>query len=117
VVARIRKERPLVMTWVQAGTLVGIEGDTAVLGFPPEAELAREACDKPQQRGYLEEVLSSLAGRKLALRCVRREGLKVEPIAFAEEPKAAPKDPMAEFRDDPLIRRALEEFKAEIVES
>jgi DNA polymerase-3 subunit gamma/tau len=115
-VARIRQERPLVMTWVQAGTLLGIEGDTAVLGFPPEADLAREACDKPQQRGFLEGVFSSLAGRKLTLRCVKKEGLVVAPIAFAEEPKVAPKDPMAEFRDDPLIRRALEEFKAEIVE-
>jgi DNA polymerase-3 subunit gamma/tau len=116
-VARIRKERPLVVTWAKVGTIVGIEGDTAILGFPPEADLARDACDKPQQRGFLEEVLSALAGRRLTLRCVKREGLVVEPIAFAEEPKAAAKDPMAEFREDPLIRRAIEEFRAEIVES
>jgi DNA polymerase-3 subunit gamma/tau len=115
-VARIRKDRPLVLAWVQSGTLLGLEGDTAILGFPPEADLAREACDKPQQRGFLEEVLSSLAGRKVALRCVKREGLVVEPVALPEAPKPAPKDPMAEFKDDPLIRRAIEEFRAEIVE-
>jgi DNA polymerase-3 subunit gamma/tau len=115
VVARIRKERPLVLTWVQSGTLLGIEGDTALIGFPPEADLAREACDQPKQRGFLEDILSSLAGQRLVLRCVKREGLVVQPIAFAEEPRPQPKDPMADFKDDPLILRAIEEFKAEVV--
>ncbi len=115
-VARIRKERPLVLTWVQAGTLLGVEGDTAILGFPPDADIAREACDQAKQRGFLEDVLSSVAGRRLVLRCVKREGLVVEPLAFAGEPKPEAKDPMAEFKDDAVIRRAIEEFKAEIVE-
>jgi len=106
-----------VLTWVQSGTLLGLEGDTAVLGFPPEADLAREACDKPQQRGFLEQVLSAVAGRALTVRCVKREGLVVVPVAVPGEPAVAPQDPNAEFKNDPLIRFALEEFRAEIVGS
>ncbi len=113
-VARVRKERPLVLTWLQSGTLLGIEGGAALLGFPPEADLAREACDAPKQRGFLEEILSQLAGRRLAIKCVKREGLVVTPVALPEEPKPEPGDPMAEFKNDRLIQRALEEFKAEI---
>jgi DNA polymerase-3 subunit gamma/tau len=116
VVARIRRERPLVLTWVQSGTLLAVEGDTAILGFPPDADLAREACDQPKQRGFLEETISALAGCRLTVRCVRREGLLVQPVALPEEPKPAPRDPMAEFKNDPVIRRAIEEFRAEIVE-
>ncbi len=116
-VARIRKERRLLLSWVQSGMLEGIEGDVATLAFPPASDLAKEACENPKQRVFLEALLSELAGRKLSVRCVKREGLVVEPVQLPEEPKPVAKDPMAEFKDDSLIRRALEIFGAEVAQN
>ena len=116
-VARIRKERRLLLSWVQSGTLEGVEGDVATLAFPPASDLAREACDNPKQRTFLEALLSELAGRKLTVRCVKREGLVVEPVLLPEEPKPVAKDPMADFKDDALIKRALDVFGAEVAQN
>jgi DNA polymerase III subunit gamma/tau len=112
--AEVRKRRPLISSWVQAGTLLGIEGDSALIGFPPGETLAMDAV-QGQQRKYLEELLSELAGRPLQIRAQARAGLTP---AAAPEPEArkeeAPRDPVEEFKNDPLIRRALEIFRAEI---
>ena len=112
--ARIAKERRLVLAWIEQGTLLEIEGGTALLGFPPGADSARDACDRPNNRDFLEEIVSQIAGRRIAIKCVKREGLVVQPVALPPDAKADPKDPMAEFKNDPVIRRALDVFKAEI---
>ena len=114
---RLGKERRLVLAWVEQGTLLEIESGTALIGFPPSADSAREACERPNNRDFLEEIVSQIAGRRLAIKCVKREGLVVQPVAIPAQAAAEPSDPMAEFKNDPVIRRALEVFKAEIVGS
>jgi DNA polymerase-3 subunit gamma/tau len=115
VVARVRKERPLIQGWVEAGVLTEIAGDTAVFAFPSSANLARESCERANNRKYLEDVLGEIAGRSLTVKCVTREGLVVETIAPTETKTEEPPDPSAAFRDDPLIKKALAEFNAEII--
>ena len=114
-VARVRDDRPLVSPWVEAGQLVEISNGKAALAFPPEAGLARESCERPNNRTFLEKLLSELAGQPLALRCETRAGLVVEPIARPEKKPETPVDPMEAFKNDPLIQKALTDFKAEIL--
>jgi DNA polymerase-3 subunit gamma/tau len=116
-IERVRAGRPLIQAWLERGTLLEIEGNKAVVGFPPDQSLALEACDKPNHRAYLEQVLTELAGRPLAIKFVKREGLVVGPTRAAVEKATAEADPMQAFKDDPLIKKALEAFRAEIVES
>jgi DNA polymerase-3 subunit gamma/tau len=114
-VTRVRKDRPLIQGWLEAGVLAEIAGDTAVLAFPPAGSLARENCERSNNRAYLEDVLAELAGRPLTLKLVTREGLVIETLAPTETKSTPPPDPNAAFRDDPLIKRALAEFNAEII--
>jgi len=116
--AKVRSDRPLIKGWVESGVLLNIEGNRATIGFPPDQSLAMEACDTPNTRKFLEQNLSQLAGKSLTILCVKREGLVIEkaPVDAGGKPES-PADPMQAFKDDPLIKKALEAFRAEIVES
>jgi DNA polymerase-3 subunit gamma/tau len=114
-VARVRKDRPLISEWLESGKLVEITNGIAVLAFPPDAGLAREACERANNRAFLEKVLGELAAAPLTIKTETREGLAVARIA-REEARPEPKvDPMEAFKNDPLIQKALAEFKAEIL--
>jgi len=114
VVAEIRRARPLVATWAEALALLAVEGEVAIIGYPPEQFVAAESCQRPNIRQFIGEILSGVTGRSLAIRFVERQGLVVAPPTTRREESASPRDPMDEFKTDPLIRKALEIFKAEI---
>jgi DNA polymerase-3 subunit gamma/tau len=114
-VARIRSDRRLISGWVESGQLTEIHSGVAVLAFPPDAALARESCERSNNRPFLENLLSELAGQALTLRCEKRDGLVIEKIAPAETKPVAPDNPMEAFKNDPLIQKALADFKAEII--
>lgn len=114
-VARVHKERPLIKGWIEAGQLVEIVGDEAILAFPPDQSLALESCERPNNRKFLEALISELAGQPLTIRCEKRAGLVPEKVVIPETKPEVPPDPMVVFKDDPLIKKALAEFKAEII--
>lgn len=110
--AEIRRKRPLIGMWVEAGALLGIEGTIALVGFPPDQKLAMESCLLKNNKEFIETLLADIVGKRLEIKAQIREGLVVAPPAAPEPEK--PKDPMEEFKNDPLIKKALELFKAEI---
>jgi DNA polymerase III subunit gamma/tau len=112
VMAEVRRVRPLIMMWVEAGTLLGVDHGVVRLGFPQEQSLAAESCQQANNRTLLEEIMSTVAGEALTLKAFVQPGLAVKVPAPREPEKVA--DPMAEFKNDPLIRRALEIFRAQI---
>jgi DNA polymerase-3 subunit gamma/tau len=111
-VERVRATRKLIAGWVEAGTALGIEGRFLTVGFPPEQKTATESLSIPKTRDYLDALLKEISGQDWKIKFVLKEGL---PVAAPAEP-AAPKKPesQATFKDDPLIREALEIFKGEI---
>ncbi len=115
-VARLRqdKNRGLVCSFVESGQLVEITNGLALLAFPPDADFARQSCEG-KNREQLEALLSELAGQPLRLKCEKRAGLTIEKIAPTETKAEPAPDPMAAFKDDPLIHKALELFQAEIL--
>ena len=114
-VARVRKERPLISSWIESGQLVDLTNGLATVAFPPDASLAMESCERASNRQFIETLLSELAGQSLLLKCEKRGGLTVEKVAPTATKAEPPPDPMAAFKDDPLIRKALEIFQAEII--
>jgi DNA polymerase-3 subunit gamma/tau len=114
-VARVRKDRPLISDWVESGQLVDVRHGIAFLAFPPESVLAREACERANNRTFLEKALSELTGQTISIKTESRAGLVVEKIAREEVKPEAKVDPMEAFKNDPLIQKALAEFKAEIL--
>ncbi|HSI14947.1 MAG TPA: DNA polymerase III subunit gamma/tau [Chthoniobacter sp.] len=114
-VARIRKDRPLISDWVESGKLTSITNGVATLSFPPDADLARETCERPNNRTFLEKLLGELTGSPMSMKTEKRQGLVVERLAREEAKPEVKVDPMEEFKNDPLIQKALAEFKAEII--
>ena len=120
VVQEVRTNRPRLRMWVETGTLTTLDGDTARITFPEEQALAVQHCEERENRAYLEDLLSTYAGRPLKLQCELRSDFAFTPVPAARtaETKAeAARDPMEEFKNDPLIVKALEIFKAEIATS
>ncbi len=110
----IRDQKPLLRSWVEAGALLGITNGLCTLGFPEKAAFAMESLDKPAPRKFLEDTLTRLTGQSLSVKLELRPGLVVTPVDLPEKAPAIATDPMEEFKNDPLIRHALELFKAEL---
>jgi DNA polymerase-3 subunit gamma/tau len=115
VVARIRKDRPFISNAIESGKLTDVAGGFAVLSFPPEAAWSRDICEEARNRKSLETLFSEAAGQPLKLKTELRPGLVVEGIPRDEAAPEVKADPMEAFKNDPLILKALAEFKAEIL--
>ena len=121
-IEQIRARRPLIRGWIESAKPLGIEGRFFNVGFPPEQRTAMESLAMPRTRDFLQALLKEISGRDYDLRFSVKEGLVVEPPpepqpAPAPNGAAAPKtaaDTVPDFKDDPLIRQALEIFKGEI---
>jgi DNA polymerase-3 subunit gamma/tau len=113
VLLAVRRDRPLITTWLEAGMLLEVTDAAVRLGFPPEQKMAMESLLRQNNRTFLESLFTQFSGRPRQIECETREGLVIQP-AKLPAPEPTPIDPMEEFRNDPLIRKALEIFQAEI---
>jgi DNA polymerase-3 subunit gamma/tau len=114
-VDRVRKERSFISMWVESGVLEEIRDGSALFVFSEEQSLAAEYVCKDGHREFLESVLLELTGVPLRVTVQLRASVALRPVAQPPPPvKAAQKDPMEEFKNDPLIRKALEIFKARL---
>ncbi|MFN0078263.1 MAG: DNA polymerase III subunit gamma/tau [Prosthecobacter sp.] len=143
-IASMQERRPLAVSWLQSGTMLGITHHTIKVGFPPTESFARDSLLRPAQVSFLESLAQELLGKAMKFEFVLDASLK--PPAFTEmglglldapapvakpkpEPKAAPKsEPKAavpeetapakasdDFYNDPLIQSAMVKFKAKLV--
>jgi DNA polymerase-3 subunit gamma/tau len=118
-IEQIHVRRPLIRGWVASAKALGIDGRFFVLGFPPEQKMAMESVASPRSRDFLEELLKEISGQDWKIKFTLKEGLPVvnvaEPATTLDELPARKKgDSQTLFKDDPLIREALEIFKGEI---
>jgi DNA polymerase III subunit gamma/tau len=107
----VRQDRKLISAWLEAGALLGVHENEVQLGFPPSQSFAKDFLEG-SHLSFLEEVASRLLGRKARVRLQVREGVTSAPVPVEQPPP--PRDPMEEFKDDALIRKALEEFRGRL---
>jgi len=108
-----RSRRPLIGPWLSSAKALGTEGYFFLIGFPPEQKTAMESLSNPRTRDFLEALLKEISGQDFKVKFSLKEGLPV--AAPAEQSTAKTKtETQATFKDDPLIREALEIFKGEI---
>ncbi len=109
--------RPLIKTWIALAHLLGTEGRHVLLGFAPGDKTVMESLARPANRSFLEELLKELTGSEWTVKLSIVDGMPAAPqeMAPATEPKkSAPDESRDTFKDDPLIKEALEIFKGEI---
>ncbi|HWB60218.1 MAG TPA: hypothetical protein VG733_12045, partial [Chthoniobacteraceae bacterium] len=116
---QIHAKRPLISPWVAAGILLKVENGVCIIGFPKDQGIAMDTIQRPSNRTFIENLLSSIAGKPLTFKCELREGLVVAPPVLPEVKQEKPADPKAkteeDFKNDPKIKKAMEIFQAEIL--
>jgi DNA polymerase III subunit gamma/tau len=106
----IRARRPLIVSWLEPATPVYPERGTLKLLFPRDQSIAVESLSRPNNRKILEDVASEIFGGRWKLEFELRDEL---PARTIYEP-LQPAKPTEVFKNDPMIQKALEIFKAEI---
>jgi len=107
----VANRRPLILSWIELATPTLLGKGSFRLAFPEDQQLAAESLARPNNRKLLEDILSELLGGSWKLEFETREGTS-PPAATA--PPDKPIDPLQSFKNDPMIQKALEIFKAEI---
>ena len=111
--------RPLIKTWIELARLLGTEGRNVLLGFAPDQKTVMESLSRPANRSFLEALLKEMTGADWTVKLSLVEGLPStsppeEMRAKTEPGKPGPNDSLDSFKNDPLIKEALEIFKGEI---
>ncbi len=114
--------RPLIKTWIDSAQLLGTEGRNVLLGFAPEQKTVMESLSRPANRSFLEGLLRELTSGDWTVKMSLAAGAPPPaPLPADDEIPAKsapatspPNNPLDTFKDDPLIKEALEIFKGEI---
>jgi DNA polymerase III subunit gamma/tau len=111
IVTEVRKNRPLIQQYFTAAVPLSLLHNELRLGFGSQHSMAMETLLRPNNRKYIEQLLSERLGKPTSIRGETRDDLA--PIVFPDktEPATNADD---DFRKDPLIQKALEIFQAEI---
>ena len=104
--------RGFLRTLVDSLTVLGTEGRNFLLGFSPHEKSMMEIMGTQANRKFLETLLHEITGKDLGVKLSVQEDLAArDPRPQANE---SGKSPAGDFKDDPLIKEALEMFKGEI---
>ncbi len=113
ILREVSSKRRLILSFLELASPDLGADDTLSLAFPTDQKFAVENLQRTNNRAFLEELVSHLRGKTTGLQIALREGATAPAVSYAipEEPIV---DPMEAFKNDPLIQKALELFKAEI---
>jgi DNA polymerase III subunit gamma/tau len=105
----VRRRRPLIQSWVEMATPLGRNGAELLIGFPANEQLAMESLLRANNRKFVEELLTEIAAAPQTIRAELRDDL-VRPTTTPRSEATL----LDGFKNDPLIQKALEIFRAEI---
>ena len=119
-VEHLGKVTPLAKTYLVASRPLGMKGNVLTIGFDPEFADRREFVDRPRNIELLQSKLKEKLRMDVTLKLEVSEA--VAPVL--PKPPGASKGPAPEpskkgsedFKNDPLIKKALEIFKGTVVE-
>ncbi len=114
VLQQVAKRRPLIKTWVETAHFLGTDGRNVLLGFPSDQKTVMESIARPTNRSFLEGLLKELTGGDWELKLTLDGTLPPAPPRDKTPAAPAKKETPETFKDDPLIKQALEIFKGEI---
>jgi DNA polymerase-3 subunit gamma/tau len=127
IAATLTAESPIRFGWLERGQGAGLDGNRFRVRFPLSEQEQTESLFWDDVKRRVEAALTQKLGQKIEIVCEFTAELAApepEPEPIPEEPEpqiveaTAPPapaiDPVEAFKNDPLIRRALEIFQAEI---
>jgi DNA polymerase III subunit gamma/tau len=110
--AKIPPQKAFLRNSAGAAHVLGIEGRNFLLGFSPHDKSLMEIMGTQANRKFLETLLHEVTGKDLSVKLSAKEDL---PTRSSQPPaNESGKAAAGDFKDDPLIKEALEMFKGEI---
>jgi len=110
----VRSSSFLLLAFLQAGTIESFNGSKLVAVFPTTEKLALESLQRANHRATIEGILQKQIGHPVEFLATIKENLVVIPTELPPEEiiEEVVIDPMEDLKNDPLIQRALDIFKA-----
>jgi len=113
--ARIPAQKKFLKTLIESTQALGTEGRNFLIGYSPEQRSTIDTLGNPKNRAFLETLLKEISNRDWIVKFSEQKELSGEPRTIEDPTSLSSKKMTAEsFKDDPLIREALEIFKGEI---
>ncbi|MCX7887365.1 MAG: hypothetical protein N3B01_08970, partial [Verrucomicrobiae bacterium] len=106
------KVMPLAQAQLKGAKLLGLKDGVLTVGFSPECATQKEYVDMPRNHDLLQARLKEKLHAEIKLRFVVTEAASPLPA----QPQRAETVSLDDLRNDPLIQKALETFKATILE-
>lgn len=121
VVDSVIQNSPNVGTFLEMGTLVKIEGNQVIIGFPKTASVACSRIQKDENRALISKVCRDVAGASIHLRVVELTGEPGDGVTIKQmRTKRREQDDEAlleQARSNPMVKRAMELFGGEVVKA
>jgi DNA polymerase III subunit gamma/tau len=111
IVTEVRVRRPLIQQYFTAAVPISLLHGELKLGFASDQSMAMETLLRPNNRKFIEQLLTEKLGQPTAIRGEVRDDLA--PIIFPAKIERTG-NTEDDFKNDPLIQKALEIFQAEI---
>ncbi len=120
VVERVSDKHPNIGTFLEMGSLLGIEGNQLMIGYPASASVARSMVEKPDNQQLITALCAELAGRPVRLKIVeltRGQTAAPSPAQARAEKARSQKDALLEqTRAHPLVKQARDVFGSDVVD-
>ena len=111
---KVPAQKRFLKTLIDSTRGIGSEGRTFLIGYPPEQKSMIETLATDNNRRFLESLLKEISGNDWKVKFVMKEGLPSAPVVNEPPPQTKKQSQAETFKDDPLIKEALEIFKGEI---
>ena len=121
VVESVIQDSPNIGTFLEMGTLVKIEGNQVIVGFPKTAAVACSRIQKEEARALIAKVCQTVAGASIHLRVVELTGEPGDGLTIRQmRTKRREQDDEAlleQARANPMVKQAMELFGGEVVKA
>lgn len=121
VVDSVVQDSPSVGSFLEMGTLVKIEGNQVIVGFPKTASVACSRIQKEENRALISRVCQDVAGASIHLRVVELTGEPGDGLTIRQmRNKRREQDDEAlleQARANPMVKHAMELFGGEVVKA
>ncbi len=121
VVDSVIQDAPNIGTHLEMGTLVKIEGNQVIVGFPKTAAVACSRIQKEETRALIAKVCQTVAGVSIRLRVVELTGEPDDGLTIRQmRNKRREQDDealLSQVRANPMVKHAMELFGGEVVKA
>ncbi len=121
VVEAVIQRSPNIGTFLEMGTLVKIEGDQIIVGFPKTASVACSRIQKEENRARISRICQEIAGVNIRLRVVELTGEPSDGLTIKQmRVKQQQQDDEAlleQARANPMVKHAMELFGGKVVKA